>query len=117
MMEKRKRVILYGRSVILGALCSSLAGYAGLEVMPLEPPLPAPRELAALGAEVILFDLSTVAPETLYTLLHAQSDLLLIGLDAAGDRLLLLSGQKAHALTTTELVQVILGNATDLTAT
>ncbi len=110
-MVKPRRVILYGRSVILGTLSASLGDYSGLEIVQLSPPLPAPHELAALGAQVILFDLNAVSADFPFTLLREQPDLLLIGLDAAGDRLLVLSGQQAHALTTTELVQVILGNS------
>lgn len=106
-MEKQRRVVLYGKSVILGTLGASLGAYSELETVRLSPPLPAPRELAALRAHVIIFDLNTVPPDFSFRLLHDQPHLLLIGVDAAGDKLLVLSGQQAHAVTTVDLLRVI----------
>jgi hypothetical protein len=100
-------VLLYGKSLILGAVGASLQQYPHLEIVSLALPLPEVRELRALCPTVVIFDLGSVPPEFPFLLLREQADLLLIGMDAAGDKMLLLSGQQARALTTDDLVQVI----------
>ena len=105
--SKPQRVILYGRSLILSATAASLQRYPRLEVILLSPPLPTVQELCALCPQVVIFDLGSVPPEFPFSLLHEQPDLLVIGMDAAGDRLLVLSGQQARSLTTDDLLQMI----------
>jgi hypothetical protein len=107
-MRERQRVVLYGNSLVLASVGASLKAYPGLEVISLDtPPAAMPQELGALCPTVVIFDLGSVPPEFPFSLLREQPDLVLIGLDAAGDKLLLLSGQQARALTTDQLVQVI----------
>ena len=110
-MNKRIRVILYGRSLILSTVAASLQRHPHLEVVPLALPLPTVQELGALCPQVVIFDLESVPPEFPFSLLHEQPGLLVIGMDAAGDKLLVLSGQQARSLTTETLVQVIEGRA------
>jgi len=107
-MRERQRVVLYGNSLVLAGVGASLKAYPGLEVISLDiPPAAMPQELGALCPTVVIFDLGSIPPEFPFSLLRQQPDLVLIGLDAAGDRLLLLSGQQARALTTDDLVKVI----------
>ena len=63
--------------------------------------------LAQLGPDVLLVDLGVVSPEAALALAQGRPELLLIGLDAAGERLLVLSGQQARALSTADLVGLI----------
>lgn len=105
-MQKR-RVLLYGKSWILGAVGASLKQYPHLEIVPLAPPLPEVQQLRALSPTVVIFDLGSVPPEFPFWLLREQPDLVLIGMDAAGDKLLLLPSRQAGALTTDDLVQVL----------
>ena len=105
-MEKR-RVILYGNSVILGTVGASLAQCSDLDVVSLAPPLPGRQELAALSPDVIIFDLEAAHPEAALSLLQTRPRLLLIGIDAATDDMLLWWGEQAHASGTRSLVRAI----------
>jgi hypothetical protein len=107
-MNKR-RVLLYGRSMILGAVEASLRRYAHLELISLAPPFPAAQELGALAPDVIIFDLEAAHPESALSLLEARPSLLLIGIDPDSDRMLVWSGQRSRALAMQDLVQVING--------
>ena len=49
----------------------------------------------------------SVPSEFPFSQLHEQPSLLVIGVDAASDKLLVLSGQQAHCLTTDDLVHMI----------
>ena len=105
-MEKR-RVILYGRSVILGTLNASLQHYLDLEVVSLSPPFPSTQELNSLAPDVILFDIETGCPEAPFSLLAVLPGLLLIGIDPSSNQALLWSRRHLRDLSTQDLVQVI----------
>lgn len=107
-MEERQKVVLYGNSLVLAGMGTSLKAFPDIDVIELGVPSENTiSELCALHAQVVLFDLATLPPDFLLSLMQEKPKSLLIGLDAAGDRLLLLSGQQAHSLTTTRLVQII----------
>ncbi|MEW5956752.1 MAG: hypothetical protein AB1801_03440 [Chloroflexota bacterium] len=103
----KQRVILYGRSVILGTVGASLQQYPHLELVSLVPPLPAAQELGALAPDVIIFDVGAARPEAAIALLEARPHLLLIGIDPGSDRMLLWSGQQSRALAMQDVVHVI----------
>jgi hypothetical protein len=105
-MEKR-RVVLYGRSVILGTLRASFQHYPDLEVLALSPPLPSAQELGALAPDVILFDMETGRPEAAFSLLGTCPGLLLIGVDPSTNQALLWSGRQLRELSTQDLVQLM----------
>ena len=111
-MEERQKVVLYGNSLVLAGIEASLKAYPGIELICLDVQPPAEvQQLCALSPAAVIFDLGAVPPEFPFSLLREQPDLLVIGVDAAGDKLLVLSGQQAHSLTTETLVQVIEGRA------
>lgn len=103
----RRRVILYGSSVILGALRSSLERCSELEVIPLSPPLPGAAGLGALAPDVILFDSGSAQPDPLFTLLRDSPNLLLVGVDPERADLLLWASDHIRAVTADDLIQVI----------
>jgi hypothetical protein len=103
----RRRVVLYGRSVILGTLRASFERYPDLEVVSLWPPFPPAPELNALAPDVILFDIETGRPEAAFALLGTRPELLLIGIDPSANQALLWSGRQLRELSTHDLVQVI----------
>lgn len=106
-MEQRRRVLVYGQSLILEAVRSSLGQYRGLDLVPLVPPLPTAHELAELAPDVIIFDIAAACPEAALSLLEACPGLLLIGLDPGSDQMLLWTGERSRALTAQDLVQAI----------
>jgi hypothetical protein len=113
-MEKRRRVLLYGRSLILESVGASLQQYSRMEIVFLSPPLPTEQELGALAPDVIIFDVDAAHPELAISLLKECPSLLLIGIDPGSDQMLLWSGQTSRVLTTDGLVQMIEGHAVGL---
>ena len=103
----RRRVILFGGTVILGALGASLAPYPELEVIALVPPLPGARELGALAPDVILFDAGSAQPGPAFALLRKRPNLTLIGVDPEGDRITVWSCGQTNAASAEELLRVI----------
>jgi hypothetical protein len=107
-MGEQQRVVLYGNSLVLASVGASLKAYPGIELVCLDACPPAEmQQLWALRPAVVILDLGAVPPDLPFSLLGEQPDLVLIGVDAAGDKLLVLSGQQAHSLTTETLVHVI----------
>lgn len=111
-MEERQRVVLCGQSVILGAVQASLLRHPQLEVLSVAGDATG-QELAELAPDVILFDTGSEQPIPAFSLLHDRPDLLLIGLDASTAEIMVLSSYPAQALSTADLVQVILNKGSD----
>ncbi|MHB1132414.1 MAG: hypothetical protein ACYC4L_08510 [Chloroflexota bacterium] len=107
-MAEPLSVVLYGDSVVLAGIGKSLEGYSRLRVFSLAPsPTTTPQEIEALRPTAVIVDLGVVSTEFAFSLLPANPDLLVIGLDPGGDRLLVLSGQQARRLSTEDLVHLI----------
>jgi len=105
-MQERQRIVLYGHSVVLGAVEASLRRHPDLQ--PISVSLFAtPQELAALAPDVILFDFGSGLSASAIALLRECPDLLLVGVDSSSDDLLLLSTRPQRAVSVAELVQVI----------
>jgi hypothetical protein len=105
-MGERKRVVLYGQSVILGAVQAGLRPHAQLEVISLAQPATV-QELAALAPDVILFDAGAGFPEPAFALLRTRPGLLLVGVDPDRNRAVAWSGQQLCELSVQDLVEVI----------
>jgi len=107
-MEEQQKVALYGNSLVLAGMGASLKALPDVEVVELGVASEnAIHALCSLNAQVVIFDLAILSPDILLTLLEEKPKSMLIGLDAAGERMLLLYGQRSHSLTTTRLVHVI----------
>lgn len=106
-MEKRRRVLLYGKSLILGTIGMSLQQYPQLEIVSVSAPLATAQELGALAPDVILFDVEVACPEFAICLLEARPSLLLIGIDPNSNEILLWSGQHLRAQTVRDVAQAI----------
>ena len=106
-METRRRVVFCGDSVVLASVRASLEKCPRLQVVsvPASPATTA-KELDVLSPAVVLLDLSMVTMEFAFALLREWPDLLLIGLDSGGDKLLVLSGRQARTLTTEDLIKL-----------
>jgi hypothetical protein len=103
----RRRVVLYGGSLILGSVRASLQPYPDLEIVSLSAPFPAAPELNALAPDVILFDTESGCPDTAFSLLRTRPGLLLIGIDPSANQALLWTRRFLRELTTQDLVRVI----------
>lgn len=110
-MSMRRRVVLYGRSVILGTVGASLARYPDLEIVALAPPLPGVDELRALVPDVILFDIEIERPEAIFALLGECPDVLVVGINPENEQMLVWSSEQGSVLSTEDIVQVITHSA------
>lgn len=106
-MGKRLKVLLFGDTLVLAGLRTSLAAYATLDVTCLEGPVVSVQELYALRTEVVIFDVEAVQPALLYALVETLLDLLLVGIDVNRNRVLVWSGRQLRELSTCDLVEVI----------
>jgi hypothetical protein len=106
-METRLKVLIYGDTLLLAGLQASLAGYATLDVTVFGGQSVSAEELCAARPDAVLFDLEAVPPAFLSLLTRTLPDLLLVGVDAATNRVLIWSEQPFGALSTCDLVKLL----------
>ena len=107
MNGNRRRVILYGNTLILRGVWASLAKCPALDVVVLDQPSQSSlRELTACCPAAVIFDLSVIEPQLLAGLFQ-QPGLLLVGMDVETHQALVWSGRKVAALDAAGLVQVL----------
>jgi DNA-binding NarL/FixJ family response regulator len=106
-MKKRPRIILYGDTLVLEGVRTSLEASPAFEVIALEAAHAAEQDLLRLHPDVIIFDTGSVQPQFHYNLILQRSQLQLIGIDPDRDQVLLWSGQNLHELSIQDLVEVI----------
>ena len=107
MNANRRRVILYGNTLILQGVRAGLANCPDLEVVVVDPPLRvSPEELAACAPAVVMFDLGVMQPQLLLGLFQ-QPGLRLVGLNPETHQALVWSGRRAAAAEAADLVQVL----------
>ena len=99
-------VALYGCSLILASVGKRLETNHRLRVVTLDGSAPE-SALGSLAPDVLLVDLDAIDVVSAVALLGDRPDMLLVGLEASGARLLVLSGRQARALTTDDLVLLI----------
>ncbi len=105
-MDKRQTVIVYGDSVVLAGVRTSLGLDPSFEVI--AHPLPiSQHELQALRPRAVIFDIQSVQPEFNYALAQDLPGLLLIGINPDTNQVLVWSGQQFLDLSTQGLATVI----------
>ena len=110
-VEERRRICLYGDSVILGCIGASLAGRSEFEVIRLAQPSPDRSELETIDPDVILFDVENGHPGPAFSLLETRPDLLLLGVSPDGNVVRQWSGRQYRELTTDELTALMRAGA------
>lgn len=107
-----RTVILYGNSLAVSSVGASLRECPGLRVLPMTTGAPdAVGALLEVQPDVVIFDLTATQPNFAVALLHARPGLLLVGVDLNTDKVLVLSSQTSHVLTTDDLLHVIESHA------
>lgn len=99
-------VALLGRSLILASVGKRLEANHRLHVVTLDDHV-SESALASLAPDVMLVDLDAVEIEDAVALVDDRPDAILVGLEASGARLLVLSGRQARVLTSEDLVRLI----------
>ena len=103
-MEKR-RIVLYGNSLIVGSIGASLKQSPQFEVIPI---LPAQQnELEALEPNAVLFDLEAARPEVALAMLEKRSNMTLIGVSPDSNLVKVWSWRQLRELSTQDLMEVI----------
>lgn len=109
---KTIRVALYGNNLVLATIGAILQHKPELQVQQIEGRLPGTLKRGGpLPLDVVLFDLATAQPDFILPLLRKQPTILLIGVDLAGQEMLVFSGKPSRLLTAEDLVRVIAGGA------
>ena len=104
-MKAKKRIFLYGNSVILGTIGASLKRCSGFEVTTL--PQKEPQSLDALNPDILVFDLDATQPEEVLSLLKTDPAMLLIGISPDVNLVQVWSGRQIRELSTPDLLDLI----------
>ena len=107
-MEIRTRVVVYGSSLSMAGIASSLKAEQSLEVVCVDPHSPTSRQyLRELNPTAIAFDLND-PPQTMEDLLvRDRPEMLLIGVDPTNDEILVLSSRPQPARGASDLIGII----------
>jgi len=103
----RKRIVLYGNSVVVGSVGASLERTGQYEVIHLPLPAPDASELDALAPDVVVFDVDSGHAEAAFALLETRSGLLVLGVSPEGDVVRLWSRRHYHARSSRDLAALI----------
>jgi len=107
LMERRRRIVLFGNSVILGAVGTSLQRFPQNEVIPASPEVREAADVAALKPDVVLFDLASSIPQPIFSLLESFPGMKLIGVSPDSNVVRIWSGKQLHELSTQGLMDVM----------
>ena len=103
-----KGLVLYGDSVFLAGLKAALSRYSALDPITCESGRHGTcAQIQALNPRAVVFDLSAAHPEFALRLLCERPEMLVIGVDASSDEILVLSLRKEHVSSIADLVNVI----------
>ena len=101
-------VAIYGNSLVLAGIAARLERRTGLQTVTIAPAMPGALEkLSELQPDVVLLDVGAAQADPVVAFWKAQPELLLIGVDLGADRMLILSGQPARALTAVGLMETL----------
>ena len=106
-MKASRRILLYGNSVILGAIGASLQGCSQFDVTTLAPPLQEAQKLDVLKLDILLFDLETPYTQAVFSLLEKNPTLLLIGISPDINLVKIWSGRQMRGSSIQGLIEVI----------
>jgi hypothetical protein len=106
-MAERKRIILFGNTLVLAGVRASLEAAPAFEVIPLDAGRPCEADLLALHPHAIIFDVHSIQPRFHYDMVKKLPGLRLCGIDPDSNQVLLWSGQHLHELSTADLIQAL----------
>lgn len=115
-MKEKRRVVLYGNSVILGAIGARLRRCPDFDVTALVPRPGQAQEVRDLKPEAVLFDLEATSGEHLLSLLETSPDVVLVGISPGVNLAKVWSRRRLRGLSTQGLIDVI-SNQLDASAT
>lgn len=105
-MDTKRKVCLYGDSVILGSLELSLTKCPQLDVFTVPSPVEE-NGLGELEADVIFFDLNCRFPWEAFALLENHNSIKVIGVSPDNNVVKIWSGHQLRELSTSDLIKTI----------
>ena len=106
-MGTYKRILLYGKSLILGSVGDSMRRCPQFEVTTLLPPLEEMEKVDSLKPDILIFDLETTRPEAVFSLLESDQNLQLIGISPDINLVKIWSIRELREVSMQDLFQVI----------
>ncbi len=107
-MEKVKIIAVYGGDLVMSSFCASLQKRPEFELQDLKGwSSDGIDTFAAVLPDAILFDLAAGQPDFAIPLLQKNPTILLIGVDLASHKMLVLSGEQSCLLTADDLMHVL----------
>lgn len=106
-MKEKRRIVLYGNSVILGAIGAQLRRCPDFDVTALMPPPGHAQEARNLKPEAVLFDLEATSGEQLLSLLETGPDVVLVGVSPGVNLVRVWSSRQLRELSIQGLLDVI----------
>ena len=106
-MAELLKVLIYGESLLLAGLRPSLGAYPNLQVCALDGPPMDERALDVMQPNVIVFEVGAIQPDFHYRLTEKLPELLLVGIEAGTNEVMVWSGRQLRTLSTGELVERI----------
>lgn len=106
-MQKRRRVVLFGTSLVVSTVGESLRRSGSCEVISLSMELQHSQELRELVPDIVLFDLEAARPEAAFALLESCAGVRLIGISPDSNLVRIWSGRQLRELSTLDLMEII----------
>lgn len=111
-MEQRPMVVLLGESLLMDGVAASLAGKEMLGTVRMNSHVKDIREhLETLQPDLVIFELDEPESPFLFSLLREQPGILLIGLDLACSRAIVLNSRQQMTRTMSELCLMVQAEA------
>lgn len=99
-------VALFGQSLILSSVGRQLGQREGIDVVTVDG-ADVSSAMGSRAPDVLMVDLQAVDIGSAIAVVDAHPDLLVVGLEPSGARLVVLAGRHARTMTTEELVALI----------
>ncbi len=107
-MKGRRKIGIYGSQLVMSAIGASLREKPEFEVQKIEGFVPGlTGKPDAAPPDVILFDLAAAPPHFAIPLIHTHPTILVIGVDMANNKMLVLSSKESGLITPEDLVEAI----------
>ena len=104
-MDSQPKVLFYGNSLVLAGVQATFQGYAGFEVIALDPSA-TEKELLACDPSVVVFDMGALESEFLFAHMQGLPRVLLVGVDPESHEVLL-TGQAACSISLEQITQIV----------
>jgi hypothetical protein len=104
-MERQQRIVIYGKTLIMGTIGRSLKRLSGCEVICIAASQQ--TEMEKIAPDVIFFDMEADHPATAFSMLDSRPDLMLIGVSPDINAVRIWTTKLLQKLSTQDLLDVV----------